>query len=85
MDCSPPGSSVHGILQGRILEWVACPPPGDLSNIGIEPMSLAAHALVDGFFTAEQPGIHRSGNGRSNGKGKCEFLETAKMLFKVTV
>ena len=23
VDCSPPGSSVHGILQGRILEWVA--------------------------------------------------------------
>ena len=22
MDCSPPGSSVHGILQARILEWV---------------------------------------------------------------
>ena len=25
MDCSPPGSSVHGILQGRVLEWVAFP------------------------------------------------------------
>ena len=25
MDCSPPGSSVHGILQVRILEWVAVP------------------------------------------------------------
>ena len=25
MDCSPPGSSVPGILQGRILEWVAIP------------------------------------------------------------
>ena len=25
MDCSPPGSSVHGILQGRILKWVAIP------------------------------------------------------------
>ena len=25
MDCSPPGSSVHGILQARILEWVAVP------------------------------------------------------------
>ena len=25
MDCSPPGSSVHGILQARILEWVARP------------------------------------------------------------
>ena len=24
-DCSPPGSSVHGILQARILEWVALP------------------------------------------------------------
>ena len=23
MDCSPPGSSVHGILQARMLEWVA--------------------------------------------------------------
>ena len=25
MDCSPPGSSVHGISQARILEWVATP------------------------------------------------------------
>ena len=25
MDCSPPGSSVHGILPARILEWVAMP------------------------------------------------------------
>ena len=25
MDCSPPGSSVHGILKARILEWVAIP------------------------------------------------------------
>ena len=24
-DCSPPGSSVHGILQARILEWVVLP------------------------------------------------------------
>ena len=25
MDCNPPGSSIHGILQARILEWVAIP------------------------------------------------------------
>ena len=25
MDCSPPGSSVHGILQARIMEWVVIP------------------------------------------------------------
>ena len=36
-----PGSSVHGILQAIILEWVAMhSPPGDLSDSGIEPVSL---------------------------------------------
>ena len=41
MNCSPPGSSVHGILQARILEWVGCHSlsPGDLPNPGIEPRS----------------------------------------------
>ena len=39
MDCSLPGSSVHGSLQARILEWAACPSPGDLPNPGIEPRS----------------------------------------------
>ena len=27
MDCSSPGSSVHGIFQARVLEWVALTPP----------------------------------------------------------
>ena len=45
MDCSPPGSSVHGILQARILEWVAMPSSRDLPNPGIEPASRAAPAL----------------------------------------
>ena len=44
MDCSPLGSSVHGIAQARIQEWVAIPSPGDLSNPGIEPMSPAWQA-----------------------------------------
>ena len=30
MDCRPPGSSVHGIFQASLLEWVPFPPPGDL-------------------------------------------------------
>ena len=46
MDCGPPGSSVHGILQARILEWVACPPPGDLPDPGTEPVSLVSPALA---------------------------------------
>ena len=36
MDCSPPGSSVHGILQARILE-LPFPSPGDLPDPGIKP------------------------------------------------
>ena len=44
MDSSSPGSSVHGILQTRILEWVAIPSPGDLPDPGIEPRSPALQA-----------------------------------------
>ena len=55
MDGSPPGSSVHGILQARILEWVACLPPRDLPD-GIEPTSPVSQALAGGFFTTEPPG-----------------------------
>ena len=40
MDSSLSCSSVHGILQARILEWVACP-PGDIPEPGIEPGSPA--------------------------------------------
>ena len=39
--CTPQGSSVHGILQARILEWVAMTSPGDIPNPGIEPTSPA--------------------------------------------
>ena len=36
---SPPGSSVHGIVQARILERGAIPPTGDLPNPGIDRVS----------------------------------------------
>ena len=39
MNCSPPGSSIQGILQARALEWVPFPSPGDLPDPGIEPTS----------------------------------------------
>ena len=51
MDCSPPGSSVHGILQAGILEWLPCPPPGDLPDPRIETTSLTSPALTGGFLT----------------------------------
>ena len=45
VDCSPPGSSIHGILQARILEWIATPPPEDLPSPGIEPTSFMSPAV----------------------------------------
>ena len=51
MDCSAPGSSVHGILQARILEGFHALHQVNLPDPGIEPMSLASPALAGGFFT----------------------------------
>ena len=47
MDCSPPGSSVHGILQREYWSELPFPPPGDLPDPGIEPQSptLQANSL----------------------------------------
>ena len=48
MDCSPPGSSVHGILQARILEWVAIP----FSSESSQPRDQSQVSCVeDRFFT----------------------------------
>ena len=53
MDCSPPGSSVCGILQARILEWVAISSskgsslPRDRTQIS---------CIAGGFFSTEPPG-----------------------------
>ena len=46
MDYSPPGFSVYGIFQARIL-----PTPRDLPDPGIKPTSLAPPELAGGFFT----------------------------------
>ena len=50
---SLPGSSVHGILQARILQWVAVPSPGDLPDPGIEPRS---STLQEDSLPSEPPG-----------------------------
>ena len=53
MDCSLPGSSVHGIFQARVREWVAIPSAGDLPDPGIEPGS---PALCADALPSEPPG-----------------------------
>ena len=48
MDCSPPGSSVHGILQARILEWVAFP----FNRGSSQPTDQTwVSWIAEGFFT----------------------------------
>ena len=51
MDRSPPGSSVHGILPARILEWVAMPSSRGSSRLWDRMVSLLSPALAGRFFT----------------------------------
>ena len=50
MDNSPSASSVHGILQPKILEWVVIPSPGGLPDPGIKSKSLVS-CITGRFFT----------------------------------
>ena len=56
MDCSPPVSSIHGILQARILDWVAI----SSSRGSSRPRDLTRFScgswIVSRFFTTEPPG-----------------------------
>ena len=56
MDCSPPGSSVHGILQARTLEWVAITSSRGSSQPKIKPTSPMSPVLASRFFTTSPPG-----------------------------
>ena len=59
MDCGPPGSSVHGILQARTLEWVAIPSsPGDLPDAEIEPVFLCPLHWQAGSLPFAPPGMY---------------------------
>ena len=67
MDCSPPVSTVHGIFQARILEWgLPFPPPQDLPNAGIKPVSLPSPALQADSLPQSHLG---RGGFRANKKG----------------
>ena len=73
MNCSLSGFSSHGILQARILEWVACSPLGDLpdpeikaeSHVSCIPSSSAGE---ESACNAGDPGLIL-GSGRSTGEG----------------
>ena len=98
MDCSLPSFHFHRILQARILEGLPCPPPGDLPDPGIKPMSLTSLALGGRSFTisatweacaGEQKGIFQAGIQKVNGillntsqKWKLESGVFGESIFK---
>ena len=51
LECSLSDSTVHGLLQARILEWVATPLSRDLPDPGMEPTNLMSPVLIGEFFT----------------------------------
>ena len=53
MDCSPPGSFVHGLILQEYWSGLPFPPAGDLPYSGIKTVSLA---LAGGSFPTEPPG-----------------------------
>ena len=54
MECSPPGSSVHGILQARILEWVAMPSSrGSSQTQGLNSRLLQRRRILYNWATRE--------------------------------
>ena len=87
MDCSPPGSSGHGILQARMLEWVAMPssrgssPPGDRT-----PGLLISPALAGRFFIASAT-WEEGGNANKNMalESKVIFRQQDKYLHTIHI
>ena len=54
MDCSPPGSSVHGIFQARVLEWVTIAFSGD--SVWDVSYEQEQHSMPGGTYTQGQGG-----------------------------
>ena len=72
VDCSLPGSSVHGIPQQEHGHGEPCPPPGELPDPGIKLMSPMSPALAGAFFTA---------SATSEGQASQHFFKNAILHF----
>ena len=73
MDCSPPGSSVHGIFQARILEWVVIS-----FSRGSSPPRVGRHTLYD-WATRE---ANTSCRKAQNSKSQARLLQNAMIKLK---
>ena len=73
-DCNPSGSSVQGISQARVLEWVAIScsrgssPPSDETRVS---------CLAGGFFTTEPPGKHAAAKSLQSCPTLCDPIDSS--------
>ena len=83
MDCSLPGSSVHGIFQARILEWVAISYSRGSCWPRDQNHALASPALTSGFFTTSTTcKFGKLSSGHRTGKGQFSFQSQRKAVPK---
>ena len=79
LDYSSPGSSVHGIFQARILEWVTISSSGDLLDPGIKPASAVFPALQADSLITELSG-NPMGSDFSCTQNSCVEILTPKVM-----
>ena len=84
VDCGLPGSSLLGIPQARILEWVAVSFPRFLPDPWVKPTSPVSPALAGGFFTTEPPVKLYYYQYPSSYRGRFRGSERLRNLPKVT-
>ena len=65
-----------GFFRQEYWSGLLLPPPGDLSDPGIEPMSSASPALAGGFFTTAPPG-------KVWALGRLKYLVTGKTIHRI--
>ena len=84
MNCSPPGSPVHGILQARILEWVAMPSsrgsawPRDQTSISVSDISCTGRWVLWQPLAPGKPWTWWFPSKQKGGKGKSSNFSVEK-------
>ena len=81
MDYSPPGSAVHGILQARILEWVAAPSSRASSQPRDRTVSVMSPALAGGFFTTSATWETCNNDGKSQNRMKIQIANIGSFVY----
>ena len=77
IDCSLPDSSIHGILQERILEWIVMPSPRESSQPRNWTASLMSPALAEGFFITS---TNWQALNRDNGECQKNTIKTSEAI-----